>query len=237
MCDPPLEATARFRLLAGPPRRAPHYGTYTVIKYGSATVPAGAITKSSSVATLSHSPRPGRPAALKLGPPADAAMRWPRRAYPGLRLRWHPGPSALAGRTSVTKKSERSAIPDQGRPGRSGRRGRPDRPRQCRWLMSAAASSRSPRPPIQRPARRGRPPLAISCSLPANARNCTSAGLYSILLGALLRDSRQQRTYFSLPIPTVTTKGPDRCELSGLGPSRDGLRVHPEHCGDLGRRK
>jgi hypothetical protein len=63
MCDPPLEAAARIRLLAGPP--APHYGTYTFTKYDSAAVPAGVITKSWSVATLSYNRRPLRSAAVR----------------------------------------------------------------------------------------------------------------------------------------------------------------------------
>jgi hypothetical protein len=60
MCDPPLEATARFRLLADPPGAAHRtYGTYTVIKYGSAAVPAGVITRSWSVTTKSYNSRTG----------------------------------------------------------------------------------------------------------------------------------------------------------------------------------
>src|ERR1700684_1124477 len=68
MCDPPLEATARFRLLADPPGAARRtYGTYTVITDGSAAVPAGAITRSWSVATKSYSSRLARPAGVRAG--------------------------------------------------------------------------------------------------------------------------------------------------------------------------
>jgi hypothetical protein len=68
MCDPPLEATARFRLLADPPGAAHRtYGTYTVIKYGSAAVPAGVITRSWSVTTKSYNSRAQRTAGVRAG--------------------------------------------------------------------------------------------------------------------------------------------------------------------------
>lgn len=113
-----------------------------------------------------------------------------------------------------------------------------------RWLDALAASRANRAPLMRRPDRRGRPPLTICASPLADVRHRTSAllTLYAsdsgqVSLRALLGNARQQSTNFCFPIPAMTTKGPDRRELPGLGPSRNGLRVHPEHCGDLGRRK
>jgi len=110
--------------------------------------------------------------------------------------------------------------------------------------MLSVCISREPRPPVRRPDRRGRPPLANFASPQVVARYRTSArparcapGCGQVSLRALLGNARQQSAHLCFPIPSVTTKGPDRCELPGLGPSRDRFRVNPEHCGDLGRRK
>ena len=105
----------------------------------------------------------------------------------------------------------------------------------CAGLPSYRRAYRAPRYNGQ--AAGADPPLLSVTHHRASVRFRTSAWFFSMLLRTLLRDSRQQGPDFRLPIPTVTTKGPDRCELSGLGPPRDGFRVHPEHCGDLGRRK
>src|SRR6185437_1274149 len=111
---------------------------------------------------------------------------------------------------------------------------RPDRPRHCR-LACYRRILREPRPPMQRPGPPGStPPLTIFlyCEFGALPQAVSPGSL-----GPLLGDARQQSANLCLPVPAVTAKGPDGRELSSLGPPRYGLGVHPEHCGDLCRRK
>jgi hypothetical protein len=77
----------------------------------------------------------------------------------------------------------------------------------CAGLPSHRRANRAPRYNGQ--AAGADPPLLSIAYHRASARYRTSAGSYSVLLRTLLRDPRQQGTDFSLPIPTVTTKGPD----------------------------
>src|SRR6266566_1418521 len=102
-------------------------------------------------------------------------------------------------------------------------------------------------PPYAAHGHRGRPPALLSLTLttsrwppPARLPRAVTAapalsapGNCQALLRALLRDAREQCANFSLPVPTVTAERADGRQLAGLGPSGDGLRVHPEHGRDL----
>jgi len=133
----------------------------------------------------------------------------------------------------------------------------PDRPRHCP-LAGCSSPHHFARtaPPDATPSPPGSTPLLPSCwavllstaiCRPAFARFRTSACLIllgagprhgrQVLLRALLRDARQQSAHLSLPVPAVTAERPDRGELPCLGPSRDSLRIHPEHRCYLGRRE
>src|SRR6516225_7237957 len=52
-------------------------------------------------------------------------------------------------------------------------------------------------------------------------------------LGALLRNTREQCTDLSLPVPPVSPQRADRGQFAGLRPPCDGLGVDTEHRGDL----
>jgi hypothetical protein len=77
----------------------------------------------------------------------------------------------------------------------------------CAGLPSHRRANRAPRYNGQ--AAGADPPLLSVAHHRTGVRFRTSAWLYSVLLRTLLRDSRQQRADFCLPIPAVTTKGPD----------------------------
>jgi hypothetical protein len=68
----------------------------------------------------------------------------------------------------------------------------------------------------------------------ANAREENKA-CRSLLLRALLRDSRQEGPDFGLPVPAVASKGSDGGQFPRLRPPRDRLRVDTEHGRNLSR--
>ncbi len=85
----------------------------------------------------------------------------------------------------------------------------------------------------------GRPPCRRG---PGTPRSATPAGgdarsvrCGSVLLDALVRDAREQRTDLGLPVPSVPAQRADRRQLAGLGPPRDRLGVDAEESRDLGR--
>ena len=90
--------------------------------------------------------------------------------------------------------------------------------------------------------RRGRPPAKPSEQRQANRTGSRSPPLPGarsrggLLLRTLLRDPREQGTNLRLTVATVSAQRPDRRQLPCFCPPRNGLRVDPEHRGDLGRR-
>src|SRR5262245_11983807 len=99
------------------------------------------------------------------------------------------------------------------------------------------------RPPTWRPTATGAdPPCPAFLFAAAKPRlGCPDArhgARYTrVLLRTLLRDPCQQGTDLCFPVPTVATQRPDGRQLARFSPTRDGLRVDPEHRCDLRRRQ
>src|ERR1700761_4889261 len=107
-------------------------------------------------------------------------------------------------------------------------------------VPSAPASRRSP---VRTLARTGlgrwdRPPIPPD-DLRLSSGNGTSRAVLlapacrRVLLGTLLRNTREQSTNLGLTVTPVPPERTDRRQLPGLRPASDRLRVDTEHRGDL----
>ena len=171
-------------------------------------------------------------------PSSPAPACWPR-SWPGPAS---PPPISAAGRTRISPADRGHARDLRFNCAISPKEHllrRPDRPRLCHARLGP---SRAPGPdytPVCGAFAAGADP-PCSCSPPwplrrARHRAPASPGwdisrfAARLLLGALLRDAREQCTNFCLPVPAVAAERTYGSQLPGLGPPRDGLRVNPEH--------
>src|SRR5581483_5370892 len=112
---------------------------------------------------------------------------------------------------------------------------RPDRPRQRLPVPSLTRATCDCRPRF--PACWPPGPTPRTCAFGPLAQPPVVCGIVRTSLRAWLRDACQQCANLCLPIPAVTAKRTDGCELASLRPPRNGLGVDPEHRGDLRRRE